>query len=245
MLHPLLIEAYKTKKIKDIKGHQIDFHSGITQEEAEMMVKAINDNKPKVTLEVGMAMGSSAICFVDAASKLNPESLHYAIDPYQYADWGGVGVQLINDTGLNSNFKLIEGKTHEVFHYFLENKVKVDMAFIDGWHTFDYTFIDFFFIDKILKDGGILAMHDMYGLSKQKVLGFIKTHRDYVVLDKYIIKEKSFIKTMKFFIWRLFKSPRLLFSKFHWKFQTRSPYGIIFLQKKSSFEPDFEFYKSF
>jgi len=51
------------------------------------------------------------------------------------------------------------------------------MAFIDGWHTFDYTFIDFFFVDQVLKDGGILAFHDMYALSKQKVLNFIKTHR--------------------------------------------------------------------
>jgi predicted O-methyltransferase YrrM len=245
MLHPLLQKAYKTSKIQDYGGQLIDFHSGITEPEAEMLERVINDFKPQITLEVGLAMGSSAITFVDACSKINPNSLHYAIDPYQDSEWGGVGSRLIKDAGLNSNFKLVEGKTHEIFHYFLENNIKLDMAFIDGWHTFDYTFVDFFFIDKVLKDGGILAFHDMFGLPKQKVLRFVQTHRDYAVLDKYMIKEKDVVKTMKFFVWRLFKYPPLLFSKFHWKFQTRSPYGIVFLQKKSSFEPGFEFYKSF
>lgn len=247
MLHPLLFNAYRTSRIQDSNGQEVEYHiaSSITEPEAEMLVRVINDFKPERTLEIGLAMGASALCFVDTATRNNPKSLHYAIDPNQFKDYGGAGVQLIKNAGLDSNFKLIEGKTHEVFHYFLDNNIKVDMAFIDGWHTFDYTFVDFFFIDKILKDGGILAFHDMYALSKQKVLKFIKTHRDYAVLDKYMIKEKDFVKTMKFFVWRLFNHPGLLFSKFHWKFQTRSPYGIIFLQKKSSFEPNFDFYKSF
>ena len=245
MLHSKLEEAYKTKKIPDSKGALIDFHSGITEEEALMLTRAINDLKPAKTLEIGLAMGASAICFTDAASRINPNSLHYALDPNQFSDYGGSGFQLIQDAGLAKNFKLIEGKTHEVFHYFLENKIAIDMAFIDGWHTFDYTLVDFFFIDKILKDGGILAFHDMYGLSKQKVLRFIKTHRKYEILYEYRIKEKDKIKTLKFFIWRIFREPRLLFSWFHWKYQTLSPYGIIFLRKKSSFEPNFDFYKPF
>lgn len=245
MLHPSLAKAYKENKVLSSKGELVDFHSGINEPEALMLIKAINDKKPERTIEIGLAMGASAICFTDAASKINPGSMHYAIDPNQFTDYGGVGVRMIADAGLANNFKLIEGKTHEVFHYFLENKIRVDMAFIDGWHTFDYTFVDFFFIDKILNDGGILAFHDMYGLSKQKVLRFIKTHRDYEVLDNYMIREKDLVKTLKFFVWRILKSPRLLFSWYHWKYQTRSPFGIIFLRKKSSYEPGFEFYKNF
>ena len=245
MLPPKLKEAFEKNKIPNSAGKLIDFHSGINELEAYMLIKAINDSKPAVTLEIGLAMGASAICFAYAASKIHPNSMHYAIDPNQFTDYEGAGMQLIKDAGLSANFKLIEGKTHEVFHYFLDNKIKLDMAFIDGWHTFDYTFIDFFFIDKVLNDGGILAFHDMNGLSKQKVLDFILTHRDYEVLTQYKIHDKQFVKTMKFFMWRLWKSPRLLFSKFHWGFQTKSPYGIIFLRKKSSFEPDFTFYKHF
>jgi predicted O-methyltransferase YrrM len=241
MLPSLLAKAYKQKKIPDINNQVVDFHSGIDEEEANMLVQAINDNKPAVTLEIGLAMGSSAICFCETVSKYNKQNgRHYAIDPFQYSDWRGIGVKIINDSGLNNHFKLLEGKTHEVFNYFLDNKIRLDMAFIDGWHTFDYTFVD-----KILNDGGILAFHDMYALSKQKVLNFILTHRDYEIIHEYKIREKNYLKTFKFFVWRMLSSPALIFSWYHWKFQTKSPYGIIFLRKKSSFEPNFDFYKRF
>jgi predicted O-methyltransferase YrrM len=245
MIHQKLLDAYNTKKISTIDKKVVEFHSGINEPEAEMISRAITDIKAKNTLEVGLAMGASAITFCDSARRINQSSMHYAIDPYQFKDYGGVGVNLINEAGFSDNFKLLEGKTHEVFHYFFENKVELDMAFIDGWHTFDYTFADFFLIDKVLKVGGLLAFHDMYGLSKQKVLNFIKTHRDYEILYKYQIHAESRYKTLKMFAWRIIKEPRLLFSWFHWKFQTKSPYGIIFLRKKSSFEPHFDFYKPF
>jgi predicted O-methyltransferase YrrM len=245
MIHPKLSEAYKTRKIATIDKELVEFHSGINEGEAEMLSKIIRDIKASTTLEIGLAMGASAITFCNAASANDSRSIHYAIDPNQYSDYNGIGVNLINEAGYNRNFKLIEGKTHEVFHFFLANNIKLDMAFIDGWHTFDYTFIDFFFIDKILKDGGILAFHDMYGMSKQKVLGFIKTHRDYEILYQYKIRDKSRLKTLKMFVWRIFKKPLLIFSWYHWKFQLSSSNGIIFLKKKSSFEPNFDFYKPF
>ena len=153
--------------------------------------------------------------------------------------------QIPVETNLENNFSHLNGCTHEVLPSLIKNKVELDCAFVDGWHTFDYTLIDFFLIDKILRPGGMIAFHDMYGLAKQKVLRFILTHRDYEVAKEYRIKDKSRITTLKFFIWRLKRSPILLFSWFHWTYQTKSNSGLIVLRKKSSFEPDFTFYKNF
>jgi hypothetical protein len=61
----------------------------------------------------------------------------------------------------------------------LERGVTLDLAFIDGWHTFDYTFLDFFYIDKLLRPGGVVLLHDRSWPSKQKVMQFIMTHRRY------------------------------------------------------------------
>ena len=61
----------------------------------------------------------------------------------------------------------------------LEKGVVLDLAFIDGWHTFDYTLLDFFYIDKMLRPGGVVLLHDRSWPSKQKVMRFIKTHRKY------------------------------------------------------------------
>jgi hypothetical protein len=133
-----------------------------------------------------------------------------------------------------------------MFPGLIEKGILLDFAFVDGWHTFDYTLIDFFLIDKMLRPGGMVAFHDMYALSKQKVLGFVLSHRKYkIVHDRRVRSNESRIATLKFFLWRLKNKPRLLFSKFHWTYQLRNSSGLIVLQKLENHEPDFSFYKAF
>jgi predicted O-methyltransferase YrrM len=240
-----LDQIFSTKKTFNIDGSIIEFNSGINPEEAIKLIQVIKIKKPINTLEIGLAMGSSAVCFLDTKKKYTDSCMHYAIDPNQFKDYEGAGVKIINDHNLFINFKLLEGKTHDVFHYFFENNIVLDMAFIDGWHTFDYTLIDFFLIDQILKPGGVIAFHDMYALSKIKVLKYILSHRDYRIMTEHILFEPNKIKTIKFLLWRIFRNPLLIFSKYFWKFQIKSPFGLIFIEKKSNFEPNFDFYKKF
>jgi hypothetical protein len=128
----------------------------------------------------------------------------------------------------------------------IKENVKLDCAFIDGWHTFDYTLVDFFLVDKILKPGGYIAFHDVYGRAKQKVINFILTHRKYRIAKELMHFEKEpLVRTLKFFVWRITQDPMLLFSWYHWRFQTGNSSGLIVLQKIEDFEPDYDFFKNF
>jgi hypothetical protein len=62
-------------------------------------------------------------------------------------------------------------------------EIKADFAFIDGWHTFDHTLVDFFLTDKILRKGGILALDDTNWDSVRKVSMFILRNRSYKLID--------------------------------------------------------------
>ena len=55
----------------------------------------------------------------------------------------------------------------------------VDLAFVDGWHTFDHVIVDFFMVDKILHEGGIVIMDDSDWPAIEKVCSFIKSNRSY------------------------------------------------------------------
>lgn len=55
----------------------------------------------------------------------------------------------------------------------IERGVTVDFAFIDGMHTFDYTLIDLFFCDKLLRPGGIMCVHDMNLPGKKRALSYL------------------------------------------------------------------------
>jgi hypothetical protein len=61
----------------------------------------------------------------------------------------------------------------------LRRKLPVDFAYIDGWHTFDYTLLDFFYLDKMLKVGGIVAFNDCSWPAVEKAMRFVTSHRQY------------------------------------------------------------------
>ncbi len=244
-IHPILRKVLKSQEITDLNGKVHKFRGGISEEEALVLARVVQDTDAKISIETGLAYGASAITMCAEANKRHSDNIHYAVDPNQLDEYGGAAIALIKEAGLQDHLVHLNGASHEKLPELIEQKVQIDCAFVDGWHTFDYTMIDFFLIDKMLKEGGLIAFHDMYGRSKQKVLRYILTHRDYEIAKEYRITGKSFVKTMKFFLWRLYKSPALFFSWFHWVYQTRSNSGLIVLRKKSNYEPPFTFYKSF
>jgi hypothetical protein len=60
---------------------------------------------------------------------------------------------------------------------------QVDFGYVDGWHTFDYTLLDFWYLDKMLAVGGHVAFNDCGWRAVSKAIGFLLTHRKYSEID--------------------------------------------------------------
>jgi predicted O-methyltransferase YrrM len=229
------------------RAEKIKFDDSISRDEALTIAKVLQDLDASVSVETGVASGASTLVICNYLRFSGKDSaLHYGIDPNQMGYYGGAALENLKKENLERYFCLLEGPSHLKLPELIQDKISIDFALIDGWHTFDYTLIDFFLVDKILRKGGIVAFHDMYGQAKQKVLGYIKTHRKYELAEEYLVKgNESFMRTFKFFIWRIYKKPRLLFSSYHWKYQLRNSSGLLFLRKIEDFEPPYNFYKPF
>ena len=242
-----LAEMYSTGIVTDRFDQPRKAHSTITQAEALVLMKLVKQLKATVTLETGVAFGASSLAICDAKRSFDAANkMHYGVDPNQSTEYADAALVSLRKEHLDSEFQILEGPSHLMLPKLIEKGVLLDFAFVDGWHTFDYTLIDFFLVDKMLRPGGIVAFHDMYSLSKQKVLRYILTHRKYKILKHERVKgNESRIQTLKFFLWRLKNNPRLLFSWFHWNYQLYNSSGLIVLQKVENFEPDFTFYKPF
>ena len=125
-------------------------------------------------LEIGMAYGISAMYILLALKKLNknPYKLD-SIDPYQTTQWNSFGLNLIKDIKLKKHHNLYEDKSYIVLPKLLEKKEVYDLIFIDGWHTFDYTLLDFFYADLLLKVGGFIIIDDAMHKGVNKCLKYI------------------------------------------------------------------------
>ena len=66
---------------------------------------------------------------------------------------------------------------------------------IDGWHTFDHTLVDFFYVDLLLDIDGLIFFDDTEMPSTSRVISFIRENRAYEEMDVPLSNLAVFRKT--------------------------------------------------
>lgn len=126
--------------------------SSISAKEGERIWECIRKNGFRRTIEIGCALGVSSLYICDATSVFLNSS-HTIIDPYETRDWGGIGVRNLEARGIDFAL-LIEQPSELALPGLLEKGAEFDFAFIDGWHTFDHSLVDFFYLNRLIRVGG-------------------------------------------------------------------------------------------
>ena len=104
---------------------------------------------------------------------------------------------------------------------------RVQFAFIDGWHLFDHTLIDFFYVDQMMEIGGVIVFDDVIWPAINAVVRFVLANRDYELVEALEQPRTSAVNRGKRFVKRLLrplartdKDPterhRRLFRKLEW-----------------------------
>jgi len=182
----------KQDTINVIKGHSyttkngelIPFTSTIDIDEAEFISSLIQQYHPLRTIEIGCAEGASTLAILDSISGWKAH--HTIVDPFQSTQWRNAGIKLINDFGY-TNYRLIEKKSEFALPQLLEKNEQFDFALIDGWHTFDHTLLDAFYLTRMLKIGGVRVIDDVQMPAVNKCIRYLSNYPSL----KYIGSSKS------------------------------------------------------
>jgi predicted O-methyltransferase YrrM len=194
-MNSVLSEILNTGTVKTADGTStIKLHSSISTSEGELLQRLVRQLDPTVSLEVGLAYGVSALFICDALNVRNGTQ-HIVIDPNQNGvtrpfptrgpsgnSWDGIGIANLHRAGYGNIVRFIEAPSYRALAELEASGQRVDFAFIDGWHTFDFTLVDFFFIDRMLNTGGIVAFDDANWPAIRKVCRFVKTNLNYSVV---------------------------------------------------------------
>jgi predicted O-methyltransferase YrrM len=181
-MNEILNDIVRTGRVRSVTGEQIDNVTGVTPDEGELLARLVREQKPRVSLEVGLAFGTSALYLCDALAEVGAKR-HYIVDPNQSTEWKGIGIENLRRAGHGDLVELREKPSLEALPELLAAGVRLDFVFHDGWHVFDQTLCDFMFIDKMLEVGGILAFDDTTWPSMRKLLRYIVTNRAYSVVE--------------------------------------------------------------
>ncbi len=212
-MNPILEEIINSGYTESINGEKVKVDDAISVEEGLFLQKIICDIKASVCVDIGLGYGVSSLFIGDALRK-TPNTRLITIDPKQLSlekgigylirkERKGIGLNNLKKAGYEEMVKFYEVPSHLVLPKLEAQGVRIDFAFIDGWHTFDYTLLDFFYVDRLLRIGGVVAIHDTNRPAIRKVCRFIVKNRSYSVYPSQKNKQNLNFSIAHRIIWRI------------------------------------------
>lgn len=181
--NPLVREIYETKIVRDANENAVPVWAHITEEHCDALYQTVLKHRPRNCIEIGMSCGLSTLAILTALQTIGEGGRLTSVDPFQSTDRKGIGAANVRRAGFESSHTLLEELDYRALPRLLEQGAKFDFSYIDGWHTFDYVLLDFFYLDKMTPPGGIIAFNDCGWRSINRVVRFVRTHRRYEELD--------------------------------------------------------------
>ncbi|MBI2424797.1 MAG: class I SAM-dependent methyltransferase [Candidatus Hydrogenedentes bacterium] len=237
-----VIEAlYTEKRAQTPHGDWVPLDESVMPKtHGEMLYHLTRAHGPEAhTLEIGMAFALSTLYFCQA-HKENGRGLHVAIDPYQEASWYGAGRESVKRAGLEEYLSLIEERSFISLPQLLAEDRKFHVAFIDGNHRFEHTFLDFFYIDRMLHAGGHLVLHDVNFPSVRKVMSLcLALHGEFYSIDRTFMDPPANLFTLlRLSMHRLRQAPLDLSTAYRMRRESREECMVL---KKIAHRPDSDY----
>ncbi|REJ94624.1 MAG: class I SAM-dependent methyltransferase [Planctomycetota bacterium] len=158
------------------------FHS-VSAAEGEFMFHWVEQHQLRETLEIGLAFAYSAICIM--AGHAAGQGTHTCIDAFQECEYQNQGLKNVEAVGFHERLEFVPEYSHHALPNLDQQGRRFDFAFIDAGHRFDQVFLDFYYVDQLLRPGGYVLFHDAWMRSTQMVASFIRRNRrDYTRIRK-------------------------------------------------------------
>lgn len=176
--HPRFID-----KLESVEEQGFSYKkTSIPTPEGEFLSSQIREHNYTKTIEIGCALGISSLYICDALASFEDVS-HTIVDPYQTAQWKSIGVNNLRKFEFNF-FSLIEEPSEIALPQLLKEKATFDFAFIDGWHTFDHTLVDFFYLNRLIRVGGMIVFDDVKYPSVSRVIRYVAKYPNYTLVTE-------------------------------------------------------------
>ncbi len=174
--------AAPLKPDRDGNLHDID-RSSLRKDEALTLANLVCEFRPEKSLEIGLAEGGSCVAICAARRECGISTLHRVLDPFQETLTGNAGLIELERLDLRDQVDwLCEYSENYLPEAVNRRRADLDFAFVDGGHQVGQKLTDAFYLDKLLRPGGVIAFHDGLLISTAAAVYFLVRERGYSVI---------------------------------------------------------------
>src|SRR5579864_4702308 len=150
-------QAYATKSLQGEDGASYSIMpAALPPERGRFLLEVCRAQRPIDTLEVGLAWGMSTLHIFQALAENGVAAPHHVlIDPFQSSAYHNAALRMLRELGLERGIEFYPEPSGLVLPRLVGEGRQFDFAFIDGDHRFDGVFVDLFYLDQLLKPGGV------------------------------------------------------------------------------------------
>ncbi|HMI61523.1 MAG TPA: class I SAM-dependent methyltransferase [Puia sp.] len=179
----LLEEIFKTRTYTNSRNEIISINSETSRDQCEFLQSIIRENDFKNSLEIGFAFGMSTLAIVEEIARR--QGHHLVIDKFQMDAWGGNGLDLVKKAGYLDQLEFVNEYCYMALPRLMLAGRRFDFAYIDSTKQFDWLMVNFFYIDKVMKVGGVVVFDDVNFPGIRRLLRYISRFPSYKVHSQF------------------------------------------------------------
>lgn len=133
----------------------------LPEQDCDALRDAIAAERAGTVVEIGLAYAGSALAIGEALVGHGGRS-HVILDPYQDSAFNDAGWTSMREAGLDGIATLLREPSQSALPRLIGEGMVADAAFVDGSHVFHQVFVDMYFLDSLVKPGGLVILDDFW-----------------------------------------------------------------------------------
>ncbi|MEP6596324.1 MAG: class I SAM-dependent methyltransferase [Ginsengibacter sp.] len=196
-MNEVLKEIIASQKVRDKENQSYNLHSHTGELQGRFLQEILKNIKPKATLEIGLAYGISSLFILEILKDLeNENGSHIIFDPFPDVYWNNIGLLNIRKAGYENLVDFRKLFSDEGLIELINEKKKIQFAYIDSTKVFDILLVDFYLINKIMDIGGVIIFDDCGFPGIKKLVKLISKMPFYKIYGTHYKEQETLKKNL-------------------------------------------------